>query len=623
MTNEQTELVRQVLQDPDWYVRRRAARHLRNFPSPEAKTALLQVLAQEEDGDVIQAAILSLTKLGSREMLDLIIKPKIMMSTLESVRWACACALGSLGSPWHFEHLYQFLNDTEWNVRNETITTLEQIISRIGEDQDDRNFSLEDKLLLLVRMLQVDNEKLQECIVRQLARFDHEVTEDYLIERLETENESIKLGLIKALGRIKSRNAVPRLIPCLADLSLRVRKGATEALGEIGGLSAFNTLVAQLADPHETIWQAAVTGLLRQKDFEFAVPVLIDSLHADTNTRRRKSILFVMGEMRNPAFVETILENLGNSYFLARKSAAEALVKFGELIREDVNQILVMNDLPLKDLVDEARNGQTILVRMNAIRALGALKRPDALRFIEELTQTPVYQIATAAEEAYRQISESIWARSNAAFVLGELGGEASVEPLLTALRDVSSRVRHAAMSALKKVKSERTVEPILEVADREQYSEIRREAVSALGEIAVFSDPVKELLYRKMTDSSYLVRLETSRVLGKIHDSRSIDLLLLAFQDTSFEVRRNALNALYSIGKDVIPPAEGLLISATSPNVRLCLLQLLGMLFARDSIPQIESVLAAETDPEVLAFGRRVLNVLNGKVEDKKALFF
>jgi len=622
MNDELQALTRQVTADPDWYARRRAARLLSRFPGEETKRTLLKVLGQEPDGDVIQAAILTLAKLGVKEMIEFITKPKIMMSPQESVRWACSHALGLVGSVWNFEHLYHFVNDVEWNVRNETISTLERLIKRIGHDGSGEVATLENKVLLLVRMLQIDNQGLQESIIEQLVQSDSKLAEPLLIERLTTENECIKLGLVKSLGRMKSKNSVESLIRMLSDESLRTRLSATEALGEIGGPLALNSLVAHLGDPNESVIKAAIAGIIKQRNFEFIEAILIDSLKNDSSARAKKSILFVMGEIRRDSFIDPILENLGNSYFLVRRTATEALVKFGEPIRKEVNSLMILNGLPIEKLIAEAENGSTFLMRANAIKALGMLKDPEALHCVGRLSQDSNSKIAGASEEAYRQINESIWARAGAAFILGELGGKKSIAPLLTALNSVSSRIRRAAISALRKIKSEDTIEQISKVALTEEHSEIRREAVRALAEIEVFSESVKEVLFQTMVDSSYPVRLETSRVLGKIHDRRSIELLLASFQDYSFEVRRNALNALYSTGKDVTHQASDLLSKTGNDNVKIGIFQLLAMLQAVETIPTIEAVLASETDRNVLCHGRQALGILNGTIDNRKISF-
>ena len=93
--------------------------------------------------------------------------------------------------------------------------------------------------------------------------------------------------------------------------------------------------------------------------------------------------------------------------------------------------------------------------------------------------------------------------------------------------------------------------------------------------------------------------------------------------QDYSVEVRRNAVNALYSIGKDVIPQAFDYLTNTGSATVKTCIFQLLVMLQAKEAIPRIESVLAAEADSEVLKFGRQVLGILKGTIIDRKIPFF
>lgn len=615
-------LCQQALEDPDWFLRRKAIRELRNHNTPEVVKTLLQVLDLEIDGDVVQAAILVLLKHGAGEMLEFIIKPKIMMSPEEPVRWACAHALGRIGSTRNFEHLYKFVHDKEWSVRTETINTLKLLINKLGEREGD-DFQETEDLFLLIRMLQIDNLSLQETIIKQLLSFDPALAEYHLLSGLETENEFIKVGLIKTLGGFRSKNAVAQLILLLSSPSVQVRLAVVEALGEIGGLPAINGLIQQLSDPNDTLIKASIKGILRHRDDELLHLSLKEYLRKDTNIHRKKNILFIMGEIRSPSFISPILRNLGSSYFRIRKTATEALIKFGEEIREAVVQTLEINKVPLEHLIEEANSGATLSVRVNAIKALGDIKHPEAISAISELAQSERAEISRAAEDAYRQISEGIWARANAALVLGELGSESGIEPLEKVTGDESFRVRWAAVNALAQIRSVRSVEILCRIAQTERYKEIRQDAVSALGSIGHFSEEVKIVLFEKILDISHWVRLEAARALGKVDDPRAIDALLVTLCDNSFKVRRNALNALYTMGREVIPKVEKLFAETNNIYGKLNILDLFGMFFYKEAIPQIESILQNEVDESVITRGKQILSILRGKPGDNKVLFF
>jgi hypothetical protein len=74
--------------------------------------------------------------------------------------------------------------------------------------------------------------------------------------------------------------------------------------------------------------------------------------------------------------------------------------------------------------------------------------------------------------------------RQSAAAALGEIGSEKAVEPLLAALRDEDRFVRRCAARALGEIGSEKAVEPLL-VALRDKYRFVRRSAAEALGKLA------------------------------------------------------------------------------------------------------------------------------------------
>ena len=102
--------------------------------------------------------------------------------------------------------------------------------------------------------------------------------------------------------------------------------------------------------------------------------------------------------------------------------------------------------------------------------------------------------------------------RSITAEVLGEIGDQRAVEPLIAALKDNTWKVRINAMEALGKIGDQRAVEPL----------------------IAALKD----------TD----VRGIAAGVLGKIGDQRAVEPLKAVLKDYDKYVRNSALEALEDI---------------------------------------------------------------------------
>ena len=617
----ETELIEIALHHSYWQERRRAARYLAGHQSRPAIETLIRVVRDDRDDEVVEAAILALLKLRAFEALEMLTKPKVLSAAAATVRWAGVHALGELGNPLHFDYLLTLTHDPDWLVRNEALATLERLITHINETISPENQPVET-LNLLIRMLRIDQRDLHQKIVAGLGRFQKEVLENVLIEALHTHDEQIKVGLAMTLGNIKSQNAVARLVEVVQDHFGSVRKAALHALAQIGGPAAINAILLRLGDGAKDVVDEASRALIALGEQPYAQAILIDSLRHLFNVEIKRKILAIMGQIKHPALLEAIIENLGNSYFFIRASATEALVRFGAAAIPKVTEILAVTPIPVATLIAEALEARQIQTRIKAIQALGVLKNSAALETAKELSQTADDHIASAAQQAYFEITKGIWERANAAYVLGEFGDPQAVPLLIATLQDESTRIRTAVLGALRKLRDERAIEPVARLATADPDGRIRTEAVAALVGIGFFPAAVKTALLQALHDEQPDVRVEAARGLGKIPDDDVVDALLSKLPDDSFGVRRNVLNALYTIGKRIAPKVTALLETTPEKVSKGSALILSGVLLIQESIPLIERLLQAETDPDLLAIGRQVLQGLKGDLKVKALLF-
>ncbi len=621
LDSTEAELIDIILQHWYWKERRSAARYLAHHKSKKTIDTLIRVVRNDHDEDVVEVAILSLLKLQAFEALEMFTKPKVLSSSVSSVRWAGTYALGYLGNPMYFDHLFKLTHDPDWLVRNEAVTALEGLISQVGETISPENQSVET-IHLLIRMLRIDHQELQGKIVACLVSFNKDTLENRLLRSLNTRDEHMKVGITRALGKIKSHNAVPYLVDFAQDEFIRVRITAIHALAQIGGHVAINAIIQRLGDGDASVVQEASQTLIAQGDKSYVQAILIDSLHNIFNIEIRKNILFIMGRITHPDMIVPILEHLGNSYFFIRVSARNALIRFGDTVAEQLAEILAVTQLPIATLIEEALNSSNLRSRLNAIASLSVAKNSGALDIAKELNQDENSTIADAAQNAYFEITKGIWERANAAYVLGELGKTEYVPLLIETLQDESTRIRTAVFGALKKMRDERATDAVAHFAVSDSDERIRTEAVAALVGIGSFPASVKAALLQALSDEHRNVRFEAARGLGKIPDDDVIDALLDTLGDSSSGVRRNVMNALYTIGEKILPKVKALLQYTQDNAVKRATMVLLGVLSTRESIPLIEGGLDQETDERVLERGNQIIQILKGKPEDRAILF-
>jgi HEAT repeat protein len=111
--------------------------------------------------------------------------------------------------------------------------------------------------------------------------------------------------------------------------------------------------------------------------------------------------------------------------------------------------------------------------------------------------------------------------RSNAADVLGKIGGFRAVRTLIRALNDADLNVCRRAADALGRI-GEPAVEPLIKALNDSDIQRVRVNAADALATIGdnfVSSDDNRTagLLLRVLKDSSFSVKREAAKALGKL----------------------------------------------------------------------------------------------------------
>lgn len=132
--------------------------------------------------------------------------------------------------------------------------------------------------------------------------------------------------------------------------------------------------------------------------------------------------------------------------------------------------------------------------------------------------------------------------------MIGNERFEVAVEPLVFRLSDAHAEVRHAAATALGKIKDELAVESLLVCLD-DANADVRRAAAYALGWIQ--DKRAVEPLLARLNDADADMRRAAAYTLGQIHDERAVDSLLLCMGDADAKVQQVAVDALGQIGSE------------------------------------------------------------------------
>ena len=137
---------------------------------------------------------------------------------------------------------------------------------------------------------------------------------------------------------------------------------------------------------------------------------------------------------------------------------------------------------------------------------------------------------------------EDSWVRANAIYSLGDIGGEKAVDVLIECLKNETNPYR--AMLALRKIGAP-AIEALIK-AQKSKNIKVRERATETLGDIG---EPIAfEALVQTLRDDDDHMRERAAEALGKIGDIRATKPLLNALRDERKAVRESATRALERI---------------------------------------------------------------------------
>ncbi len=566
MAETLVQLTEELKGDIDWEVRREAARKLAAYKDPRAVEALVHAL-DDPDDEVQQYAAKGLARIGDPSTAEALLRPRVYRSENPVTRWFAVAALGRLGEPIVVEALTDALDDEEWIVRNEAAEALKRLVGQMARDESS------ETIRRLLRLLIVENAEVRELVIVTLCRL-RSVSVVPLVEALELRSAPLRAGICEVLGRIGNSSVAPAVVEVIDDESPLVREHAIRCLGRLGEPGSIDAIVGRLGDRDSRVVAAAVEALTAFGTR--ATPFLLNRIRHSRSREMRTNILAVLGKGRDPAAVLPLIDCLSDSYFRVRRAAADALVEHGEAAIHEVSELLSLPKVAVGSVLRCACEEGNKRMRLRAIRSLGELKNPKTLEPLRKLAGDPDEVIARTAEEALLKVQGATWARYYAARVLGRIRSPRGVKPLLAVLGDPSPVVRYGTVRALGRISGRNVAGPLALVLVSDSDEAVRAEAAKALAHVEI-EDPVfVSMLLTGLKDPSPLVRGPVTRLLGRLEDPRVVGPLIGALEDAHWKVRRNAENALASMGPDAVPKLVDELPAAEGDKL-LLLIMILG----------------------------------------------
>jgi len=516
-----------LLGAPDPRVRRAAVHALGRIADPASARQVVAALAARKS-KVREPARAALRKMGASALPAI---AEALHSTEHGVPTVAMDLIVAIGGPTAFEVLAGAMKDQRIDARHhDRIVSL--LVDRHGEAGADR---LAEALL---PALTSPNDRARANAARYLARQGDARAMPALLAAFRA--NPTDADVIEALAELKDPRAGAPLLAAYRDPQNKARGAIAAALGEIGYEPAGAVIVEELSrrwtrreDKDERriiaslceaagklrrseavdllmeatafhrdnyagqfIRAAASRALGRIGDVR-AIPALA-ACAADGENRPQAAACDALGMLRDPRSVPPLLEALKDRSRDVRGAAAEALVALGPLALP-----------PLLDRMGD-KDGHH---RAAIVGVLTRMQPPPLAALAGKLkTGTPA-------------------ARQSAAWALGTLKAEGTLDDLVAALQDRDATVRAAAVWALRETSDPRAAKPLIE-ALRDEAPRVRAEAAGTLGSLGE-TGAVPAIL-ALLEDPAGEVRTAAAAALGNLGDARAVEPLRTLAQTES-----------------------------------------------------------------------------------------
>ncbi|MDN5279073.1 MAG: hypothetical protein PWR01_3038 [Clostridiales bacterium] len=362
---------------------------------------------------------------------------------------------------------------------------------------------------------------------------------NYLIDIFGNSAKERKVELLAKIAKDKSERVLQFLVNCLADESWIVRKKAAEYIKEYGD-TAVPILSGALNSYSLDIqhWSLQILGNCGAK----GIPAILRAMKSP-NEEMRFFACTALGKTPIAQGVTALLRALGDDKWRVRKSASDALVKYGEAVIAPLQQVL-------KNTNDED-------IRFWTIKTLGKLG-PKAQKFLLEALRSgdkkTRYVIAAALGESGDQrvikvliesLADPDWTiRKSATIALAEIG-ENAVGMMLEYLRGPNEDIRDGCLRALVNTGDkglQRLFDEIVKMDDNQRY--LIRKSIVKIGSRVV------ESLMRLFKFKNPEILSFSASALGEIGNPRAVPVLITGLSHEDWNVRRTCAYALTEIGE-------------------------------------------------------------------------
>ena len=495
-----------AVEDPEWIVRTQAVTELMGKVQEildRRDIRLIHILIHMlslENEEIVGLAVEGFKEFGADSLPAL---HEALNNSSPLIRSNVARALGKLRSQQSVPDLLALLKDSSWQVRASAAEALGMIGSKASIEA-------------LVLKIQDNVGTVQDQAAAAIVRFGKLATMP-LLNALSRERDKFALrAIILALGKIGDPKSVPSLVGHLRSSYFIVRQATVNALVRFG------PTVAGVLLPTLSFNSSNIEPLLRDA---------ADRRRPELQIRAIKAI----GGLEDHRAVKLLKQLVDEGLPDVQEAAMEALGQIGRAAWGRCCAIKVLaevGDPTLAPLITKSLKDDSDNVRFEAVRALGKMDGPEAVKLLLGVIRKDSADFIRA--EAIRAVR-----------TIGA-GKPAVLEAALHSLKDRSREVRSLSARLLGLFHDKKSILPLLKAIADPHWS-VRESAENALMNFG--HDAVRPLI-EALGSPTWTTRFRAARLLGELGDHRAAAPLkkLLARKRESKDVRTVAEIALKKV---------------------------------------------------------------------------
>lgn len=393
-----------------------------------------------------------------------------------------------------FESLIQNLESDDGKVRREAILALsydgEKAVPALLKAVREDDVSMEavsevfkqiggEAIDPLTDMLHSDNNDYQRKAAYILATTGDSRALVQLIITLDDEDPLVRAEVASALGNFRDSRAMGPLLKAMQDKEASVRASAALSLGNFQDSKITDALLMGLEDREALVRRSAIRALAYHPE-EYVKPALTLATH-DPDEGARQMAAAALQHLKGDSVAFERL-NLEGDISEELKQSIDKILEDGKIDTQDIGILRHSNPRVRSELlmyVAEMSGPEMVRLLLPGLNDINPAVRSKAVKSLTNLGKKGVDKLLELLPE-----QTSSFTRAGIANVLGNIGDDRALVPLMQMLQDEHERVVISATDALATLNNDDAIDPLLQLLkhDSEAVQEHATRALQKLG---------------------------------------------------------------------------------------------------------------------------------------------